>query len=222
MSELQSKCYVLSLTLTCHFSSLGMYDTILADYLIGAVDGFSPFQQDVIVAKLAQHLNPDGRLYVIGMNPIPDHATPPADVVTEVRRVRDSCILLAGHRPYREFPLDWMNRHLDRANFEVVNTKSFTILHSEESILRQLRVGQSKLPLFPNDELRRGMEAYGLELTERVKTAVRGTATGRIPLSYDYVIAAKPKAAVADAGTSTEVRGATETALLLPTSTSSS
>ena len=32
-------------------STLGTYDTILADYLIGAVDGFSPYQQDEIVNK---------------------------------------------------------------------------------------------------------------------------------------------------------------------------
>ena len=173
--------------------SLGTFDTILADYLIGAVDGFSPYQQDVIVSKLSEHLNPDGRLYVIGMNPIPDHAAAPADVIAEVRRVRDSCIMLAGHRPYREFPLDWMTRHLERSNFEVVNTKNFTILHSEESILRQLKVGQSKLPLFPNPKLREGLETYIGELGERVKSAARSTATGRIPLSFDYVIAAKKR-----------------------------
>lgn len=32
-------------------SSLGKFDTILADYLIGSVDGFSPYEQDVIVDK---------------------------------------------------------------------------------------------------------------------------------------------------------------------------
>ena len=31
--------------------SLGKYDTILADYLIGAVDGFSPYTQDLILEK---------------------------------------------------------------------------------------------------------------------------------------------------------------------------
>lgn len=30
---------------------LGKFDTILADYLIGAVDGFSPYTQDQIVKK---------------------------------------------------------------------------------------------------------------------------------------------------------------------------
>lgn len=31
--------------------SLGTYDTILADYLIGAVDGFSPYTQDLILQR---------------------------------------------------------------------------------------------------------------------------------------------------------------------------
>lgn len=37
--------------LTFVIFSLGTFDTILADYLIGAVDGFSPYYQDVIVDK---------------------------------------------------------------------------------------------------------------------------------------------------------------------------
>jgi hypothetical protein len=32
-------------------ADLGKFDTILADYLIGAVDGFSPYEQDVIINK---------------------------------------------------------------------------------------------------------------------------------------------------------------------------
>lgn len=32
-------------------STLGKYDTILADYLIGAVDGFSPYEQDTIIGR---------------------------------------------------------------------------------------------------------------------------------------------------------------------------
>ncbi len=31
--------------------NLGTFDTILADYLIGAVDGFSPYEQDTIIRK---------------------------------------------------------------------------------------------------------------------------------------------------------------------------
>lgn len=170
--------------------TLGKYDTILADYLIGAVDGFSPYEQDVIIEKLKQHLSPNGRLYIIGMNPIPDEAPIPANVVVEVRRVRDACILLAGHRPYREFPLSWMTRHLSKAKFKTLKTKKFTILHSEESILRQIRVGYSKLALMPKTSIRHGMEQYLLELTESVKQAVNSTKDKKIPLSFDYIIAA--------------------------------
>lgn len=32
-------------------ANLGKFDTILADYLIGAVDGFSPYAQDVILKR---------------------------------------------------------------------------------------------------------------------------------------------------------------------------
>jgi hypothetical protein len=103
--------------------SLGHYDTILADYLIGAVDGFSPYEQDTIIKRynliflflfrliefniffcfhrLSEHLSPEGRLYFIGMNPIPDESYPPTNIISEIRRARDACILLAGHKPYR-------------------------------------------------------------------------------------------------------------------------
>ena len=138
--------------------------------------------------RLRHHLNPNGRLYVIGMNPIPDSANPPADIIAEIRQARDACILLAGHRPYRyhmgfryhadstwvmyalwfispllyqrEFPLDWMTRHLNNAEFKVIGSKNFTILHSGESASRQIKVARSKLSLMRNKELQVGMETY--------------------------------------------------------------
>ena len=79
----------------------------MADYLIGAVDGFAPYTQDLVLERLRNYLAPGGRLYIVGMEPIPEHAMGPAEVITEVRRARDACIQLAGHRPYREYPLAW-------------------------------------------------------------------------------------------------------------------
>lgn len=40
------------------------FDAILADYLIGAVDGFSPYYQDLILPRLKTHLKPGGKIYV--------------------------------------------------------------------------------------------------------------------------------------------------------------
>jgi len=187
--------------------TLGLFDTILADYLIGSVDGFSPYAQDIILRKLKQHLNPGGRLYVIGMYPIPDHAQGEAEIITEVRRVRDACILLAGHRPYREYPSEWVIRHLEAIGLRVFKSKIFTILHSEDSTLRQLRVARSKLDLMPNIALRTAMDSYLSDIEERMSEAISSTPKGSIPLSHDYVLAAElpmPGAAAASVSSPTK------------------
>ena len=72
------------------------FDTILADYLVGAMDGFSPYFQDLIFERLVRHLKPGGKLYVVGLNPIPDKTAGDANVFCKVTKLRDACILLAG------------------------------------------------------------------------------------------------------------------------------
>ena len=52
-----------------------------------------------------------------------------------------------------------MERHLRRAGLDIVDSQKFTILHNESSLIRQLKVGQSKLPLM-NSLLRPGFEGY--------------------------------------------------------------
>lgn len=57
-----------------------------------------------------------------------------------------------------------MVRHLEQAGMKVVETRNFTILHSEESAVRQIRVARSKLDLMQHSLLRQGMDHYLLEL----------------------------------------------------------
>eukprot|EP01033_Poteriospumella_lacustris_P000166 gene166-110_t len=121
------------------------------------------------------------------MNPIPDEITPPGNIISEIRRARDACILLGGHRPYREFPVSWMKRHVEGAGMVVTNSSNFTIMHTEDSALRQIRVAKSKLDLMRDEHLRRGMETYLLDLERRLKVVVK-EAGGRIPMSFDYVM----------------------------------
>jgi len=73
-----------------------MYDTILADYLVGAIDGFSPYFQDLIFSRLVRHLKPGGRIYVVGLDPIPDKVDGDANIFCKVTKLRDACILVAG------------------------------------------------------------------------------------------------------------------------------
>lgn len=46
------------------------FDVILADYLVGAMEGFTPFTQDTIFNRLKRHLRPHGgELFIIGQEP---------------------------------------------------------------------------------------------------------------------------------------------------------
>ena len=173
-----------------------MYDTILADYLIGAMDGFSPYFQDQILPRLCQHLNPGGYLYIVGLEPIPDNVKstddPNAKIITEVRKVRDACILLAGHRCYREYPLTWVVRQIEKSGLlQLVDTKKFPIMYSHETISRQIKVGRSKLTHFQNEQLKLGMAQVLDDLEERSKQATEKSRNGRIKFGFDYVICAK-------------------------------
>ena len=180
-----------------------VYDTIIADYLIGAMDGFSPYFQDMIIPRLVQHLAPGGYLYIVGLEPIPDKVPKGDDadakVITEVTKVRDACILLAGHRCYREYPLSWILRNIESASsasdssftLEIVDSRKFPIMYSYESIARQIRVGRSKLPLFSNEQLKVGMEELLDSLDTQSKRVTNRSRTGRIKLGFDYVVCVK-------------------------------
>merc|ERR1719384_2731045 len=168
-----------------------MFDTILADYLVGAMDGFSPYYQDMIFPRLAKHLVPGGRIYVVGLNPIPDKVNDDADIFCRVTKLRDACILLAGHRCYREYPIDWIERHLERAGLKVMSSSQFPIMYSHAAIVRQLNVARSKLPLFLSKTLAKEMGEEIDKLEKESKEATDRSPNGRLKLGFDYVVSAE-------------------------------
>lgn len=168
------------------------YEVVLADYLIGSMDGFSPFKQDLIFDRLKRHIDPNtGILYIIGLEPIPYNENFPADVICDVVRMRDACILLAGHRCYREYPMSWVERMLESHGFKVLSTEKLPILYSEHSIRRQLNVARSKLPLFKDRALASAMGKSIDSLDGRMKDLVNRAENRRIRQGFDYVIAAE-------------------------------
>lgn len=45
-------------------------------------------------------------LYIIGAEPLPDKTNDSyGKIIIEICKCRDACILLAGERPYREYPM---------------------------------------------------------------------------------------------------------------------
>ena len=169
------------------------YDTIIADYLIGAMDGFAPYYQDVIFERLIQHLRPGGCLFVIGLQPIPDSQQGgDGDVFCRITKVRDACILLANHRCYREYPLEWITRQINRIpTLHVTTTKQFPINYTYETMVRQINVGRSKLPLFTNKGLAKEMGGLLDELEKESYTVTKRQKDGKVTIGFDYIVVAE-------------------------------
>ncbi len=102
-----------------------VHDTVLADYLLGAVEGFAPFFQDQLFARLRGLVG--RRLYVVGLEPyvLDEPEDPAGRLIWEIGRLRDACLLLAGETPYREYPAAWTTMALERAGFRVLAQKAF-------------------------------------------------------------------------------------------------
>lgn len=168
------------------------YDVVLADYLIGAMDGFSPYKQDLIFPKLARFLKPGGRLYIVGLQPLPDSDPDPAkNIICRVRQVRDACILLAGHRCYREYPVDWIHRQVQQMDDLYLKTTSeFPILWRHTTIVRQINVGRSKLPIFASQPLVDGMKQV---LDDLERQSFEATQQSSISMGFDYLVTCEKK-----------------------------
>ena len=166
------------------------YDTVLADYLVGAMDGFAPYWQDRIFGRLRPLVGK--RLYVIGLEPyVPYFPTDPAgQLVCEIGRLRDACLLLAGERPYREYPMDWMLRHLHAAGFQVLEAKRYAIRYGERFINSQLNMCDQRLARLRDRSLAIAMSGHVAQLRDRA--LAYAAAEAGLRYGYDYVISAEP------------------------------
>jgi len=177
--------------------SVPQCDTILCDYLVGSMDGFRPFQQDRVFDELKEKFGEKGGLlHVVGLSPIYAqlgsqgyHRLQPAQqLVVDVARTRDACILLAGHRPYREFPDHWIRRQLTRSGFSVRTTRKFGVLWKHPTLKTQLDVARRKLPFFKDDALAQALGAKIDRLQRRADDLFAGDAG--VSYGHDYVISA--------------------------------
>lgn len=56
----------------------------------------------------------------------------------DVARARDACILLAGQRPYREYPSSYVLTHMQRAGFRIDSITSIASHYTKDFVLRQI------------------------------------------------------------------------------------
>ena len=167
------------------------FDTILVDYLIGAMDKFSPYFQDVIFERLNAHLRPGGRLLILGMEPISDESDDKsiAKITTDIKHVRDACQLLAGERPYREFPLSWIERTLDKVDgLTIVQRKIFPYKYTFEKLAEQIDLGRRRVDKFSSEELKAVMTGLLDELEAKCLKITAGLKDGTFTSGFNYVV----------------------------------
>ena len=98
------------------------FETVMADYLLGAIEGFAPYYQPYLFKRLRPLTR--GRLYVKGLTPYVPTSRPDtsaARVLWEIGRFRDACMLHGGGIPYREYPAGWVVDNLRMTGFEVLD-----------------------------------------------------------------------------------------------------
>jgi hypothetical protein len=165
------------------------FDVVLADYLIGSMDRFSPYFQYRFLRRLRPHVGT--RLYLVGLEPYhekPGYAG--GRLVMEIANLRDACILHAGHRCHREYPADWTIGQLESSGFAVEEEKRFPIIYGSKFINEQLDVCRRKLEFIENQELVSGLRS---RIDKLRQTALSFYDVHRgIRFGYDYVISARP------------------------------
>lgn len=166
------------------------YDTVLADYLLGAIEGFAPYWQDRLFARLRPLVQ--RRLYVIGLEPyvtaFPDD--PAGATVTEIGRLRDACLLLAGESPYREYPLEWVLRQLRSAGFRALDVQRYPIRYGPRFIDSQLDMCAQRLGRVQNRPMALALMEHVQDLRARAHALCRQEQGLRY--GHDYLILAEP------------------------------
>lgn len=166
------------------------FDVVLADYLLGAIEGFAPYWQDKLFPRLRPLVR--SRLYLIGLQPYV-HGRPDTDagrLINEIGRLRDACLLMAGDSPYREYPLDWTLRHLEAASFRVVDAQVLPITYGARFIQSQLAMCTQAANKLQDRRLAVSLLQHVAELEARALAASHQL--GGLAHGNDYIVVAEP------------------------------
>ena len=168
-----------------------VFDTVLADYLLGAVEGFAPYFQPYLFARLRPVTGKV--LYITGAEPyVPENepSTEAGRLVWQIGRFRDACLLLSGELPYREYPSAWVLDQLTRSGFKPRNIKHFDTRYKERFVRTQIDLSLEALKRVRDRNAAQALSQWGEALKQEALALVasdNGLAHGS-----DYVITAEP------------------------------
>jgi len=168
-----------------------VYDTVLADYLLGAIDGFAPYFQPELFHRLRQVTRK--QLYFVGLEPYVTDEPESVDgkLVWRIGRYRDACLLLAGEMPYREYPSGWVADHMKLAGFKITAMRPFSIYYTAGFVHGQIDMCVPRLEKLADRKLAGRLLEYGKRLREEALSVMQKQ-DGKLRHGQDYVIAAVP------------------------------
>ena len=135
----------------------------------------------------------DGQPHLTGLEPIPysDDNCEASNAFCKLSRVRDSCILLTGKRPYREYPMTWVVEELNRLGLKVLDAYKAPNTYTFEKVSVQADAARSTFPFF---ESKLTVEAMSQEV-DRVERESADHCSklegGKFQLGFDWVITAE-------------------------------
>lgn len=170
------------------------FDWVLEDYLLGAVEGFAPFFQHKLYQRLRPHVRKG--LLLIGLEPHPQRVPSDVELSTDAQRswavlletvrLRDAALLLAKDRPYREFPLEWVEAHLNLSGFRVVEKQVLPYSTGENWAKSQLGIVDRHLHLVQNKPLAKALGVHA----DKLRLRARGMPS--VPFARHHVLLAVP------------------------------
>lgn len=168
-----------------------VFDTVLADYLLGAVEGFAPYFQPYLFARLRAVTGKV--LYITGAEPyVPENepATEAGRLVWQIGRFRDACLLLSGELPYREYPSAWVLDQLTRSGFKPRAIKSFPTRYKERFVRTQIDLSLEALTRVRDKNAAAALSKWGEGFRQEALAMV--SSENGLAHGSDYVITADP------------------------------
>ena len=165
------------------------YDVVLADHLLGAIEGFAPYFQTSLFARLRALTA--RRLYVTGMEPyvVERPGDEAGKLIWEIGRYRDACVILTGQKPYREYPMEWVLPELKRSGFATLEARRMAVGYQAYFVNSQIEVPRAGLERLADQAVARALIAHGEALRARALAHIESHG----PLRHmHYVIAAEP------------------------------
>lgn len=166
------------------------FDTVLADHLLGAIDGFAPYFQTALFRRLRTMTVK--RLYVTGMQPyvMERPADAAGSLIWQIGRYRDSCLLLLGRQPYREFPLHWVLDELQRSGFRPLAMRNISVGYRDSFVNGQIDLVRPGLQRMADRALAEALIGRGESLRARALAHIE--THGALRHGSSYVVAAEP------------------------------